>query len=215
VRLLLKKLFRSLSLVFVPFLGSLLIRLIYLTNKKEFHAPENLGDETFIMACWHGELLMIPYAYTKYRKNPHVKLLISEHFDGNIIAKTLGFFGFDTIRGSSTRGGSKALIQSMKELKNGYDLGITPDGPKGPRHEVADGIIVMAQKTKTKIVLVEIQATKYWKLSSWDAFIIPKPFGTLRYYITDLLDISSMGMEEARTFIKNSLLKHEKVNKQI
>ncbi|MFA6192442.1 MAG: lysophospholipid acyltransferase family protein [Sulfurimonas sp.] len=211
----LKKLFRTLSLVFVPFLGSLLIRFIYLTNKKEFHSPESLGDEPFIMACWHGELLMIPYAYAKYKKNPHVKLLISEHFDGNIIAKTLGFFGFETIRGSSTRGGAKALIQSMKELKNGYDLGITPDGPKGPRHEVADGIIVMAQKTKTKIVLVEIQATKFWKLSSWDEFIVPKPFGTLRYYITDLLDISSMGMEEARAFIKNSLLKHEKVNKQI
>ncbi len=164
------------------------------------------------MACWHGELLMIPYAYTKYRKNPHVKLLISEHFDGNIIAKTLGFFGFETIRGSSTRGGAKALIQSMKELKRGYDLGITPDGPKGPRHEVADGILVMAQKTKTKIVLVEIKASKYWKLLSWDAFIIPKPFGTLRYYITDPLDINSMEMEEARALIKKSLLEHEKIN---
>lgn len=212
MRLLLKKLFRSLALIIVPFLGSLLIRFIYLTNKKEFYAPESLGDETFIMACWHGELLMIPFAYTKYRKNPHVKLLISEHFDGNIIAKTLGFFGFETIRGSSTRGGAKALIQSMKELKRGYDLGITPDGPKGPRHEVADGILVMAQKTKARIVLVEIKATKFWRLSSWDEFIIPKPFGTLRYYITDLLDINSMEMEEARAFIKKSLLEHEKVN---
>jgi len=206
---LLKKTSRSLSLIFVPLIGSLLIRLISFTNKKEFHAPESLGDEPFIMACWHGELLMIPYAYTRYKKNPHVKLLISEHFDGNLIAKTLNFFGFETIRGSSTRGGAKALIQSIKELKNGYDLGITPDGPKGPRHEVSDGIVVMAQKAKVKVALVEIKSSAYWQLGSWDKFVIPKPFGTIRYYISDLIDVRDMEFEEARTLLKEGLLKHE------
>lgn len=205
----LKKLFRYLALLVVPLLGSLIIRLLSLTNKKEFHAPKSLGDEAFIMACWHGELLMIPYAYTKYRKTPHVKLVISEHFDGNLIAKCLGFFGFETIRGSSTRGGAKALIQSIKELKNGYDIGITPDGPKGPRHEVSDGIIVMAQKVNAGIALVEIKPTHYWQLKSWDKFTIPKPFGTIRYYISDLIDISDLEFEEARTLIKKGLLKHE------
>ena len=118
MRLLLKKISRKLALFLGPLLASLLIRLIYLTNKKVFHAPHTLKEESFIMACWHGELLMIPYAYTKYRKTPHVKLLISEHFDGNLIAKTLGYFGFGTIRGSSTRGGAKALIESIKSLKS-------------------------------------------------------------------------------------------------
>ena len=205
----LKKLSRTLALIIVPLLGSLLIRLLYITNKKNFHAPKDIGDKPIIMACWHGELLMIPYAYTIFRKNPHVKLLISEHFDGNLIAKTLSFFKFETIRGSSTRGGAKALIQSIKELKNGYDLGITPDGPKGPRHEVADGIIVMAQKAKVGIVLVEIKPSSYWQINSWDKFVIPKPFGRIDYYISDLIDISEMGMEEARNKIKNGLLKHE------
>lgn len=209
MKLLLKKLSRTLALIIVPLLGSLLIRLLYITNKKNFHAPKDIGDKPIIMACWHGELLMIPYAYTIFRKNPHVKLLISEHFDGNLIAKTLSFFKFETIRGSSTRGGAKALIQSIKELKNGYDLGITPDGPKGPRHEVADGIIVMAQKAKVGIVLVEIKPSSYWQVNSWDKFIIPKPFGRIDYYISDLIDISEMDMEEARNKIKNGLLKHE------
>ena len=209
MKLLLKKLSRTLALIIVPLLGSLLIRLLYITNKKNFHAPKDIGDKPIIMACWHGELLMIPYAYTIFRKNPHVKLLISEHFDGNLIAKTLIFFKFETIRGSSTRGGAKALIQSIKELKNGYDLGITPDGPKGPRHEVADGIIVMAQKAKVGIVLVEIKPSSYWQVNSWDKFIIPKPFGRIDYYISDLIDISEMDMEEARNKIKNGLLKHE------
>ena len=161
------------------------------------------------MACWHGELLMIPYAYTRYRKIPHVKLLISEHFDGNLIAKTLGFFGFGTIRGSSTRGGAKALIGAIKELKNGYDLGITPDGPKGPRHEVQDGIIVMAQKAKVKITVVEIKPSSFWQLSSWDKFVIPKPFGRINYYISDLIDVQDMELEEAKQLIKRSLLTHE------
>ncbi len=205
----LKNVSRQLALLCVPLIGSLLIRFLSLTNKKEFHAPEALGEDPFIMACWHGELLMIPYAYTKYKKSPHVKLLISEHFDGNLIAKTLHYFGFETIRGSTTRGGAKALIQSIRELKNGYDLGITPDGPKGPRHEISDGIIVMAQKAKVKITLVEIKPTAYWQLDSWDKFVIPKPFGTIHYYISDLIDISNSEFEEARTLLKEGLLKHE------
>lgn len=205
----LKKSLRSLATFLVPIIGSLLIRLISLSNKKVFYAPQTLTKEPFIMACWHGELLMIPYAYTKYRKTPHVKLLISEHFDGNLIAKTLGFFGFGTIRGSSTRGGAKALISAIKELKNGYDLGITPDGPKGPRHEVQDGIIVMAQKAKVKITVVEIKPSSYWQLSSWDKFIIPKPFGIINYYISDLIDVQGMDLEEAKQLIKRSLLTHE------
>ena len=204
----LKKVFRFLAVIILPIIASLLIRLIYLTNKKEFSAPKTLGEEQFIMACWHGELLMIPYAYTRYRKTPHVKLLISEHFDGNLIAKTLSFFGFDTIRGSSTRGGAKALIESIKEIKNGYDLGITPDGPKGPRHKVQDGIVVMAQKANVKIALVEIKPSSYWQLNSWDKFVIPKPFGIINYYISELIDVKDMDKEEAKKLIEEGLLRH-------
>jgi lysophospholipid acyltransferase (LPLAT)-like uncharacterized protein len=206
---LLKKTFRFLGVIVLPVIASLLIRLLSLSNKKVFHAPENLGKEQFIMACWHGELLMIPYAYTKYRKKPHVKLLISEHFDGNLIAKTLGFFGFGTIRGSSTRGGVKALISAIKEIKNGYDLGITPDGPKGPRHVVQDGIIVMAQKAKVKITLVEIKPSSYWQLGSWDKFVIPKPFGIINYYISDLIDVTDIPLIEAKKLVQEGLLSHE------
>ena len=209
MKLLLKKISRYLALIIVPLIGSLLIKLLYTTNKKNFHSPENIGDEPVIMACWHGELLMIPYAYTRFRKTPHVKLIISDHFDGSLIAKTLSFFKFGTIRGSSNRNAARALIKSIKELKNGYDLGITPDGPKGPRHQVADGIIVMAQKADVKIVLVEIKPSSYWQLSSWDKFVIPKSFGTIDYYISDLIDLSGMEMEEARTLIKKGLEIHE------
>lgn len=209
MKLLTKNQKRSIGLVIIPLIGSLLIRFLYLTNKKKFHSPDTLGDDNFIMACWHGQLLMIPYAYLHYKKTPNVKLFISEHFDGELIAKTLSFFGFGTIRGSSTRGGVKALIKAIKEINSGTDIGITPDGPKGPRHEVQDGIIAMAQKANVKIVLVEIKPSKFWQLNSWDKFIIPKPFGEIHYFISEPIDISGLELEEARELVKKGLLKHE------
>ncbi len=193
----------------VPFIASIFIRVIYATNKKKFHSPDSVGSEPIIFACWHGELLMLPYLYTRYRKTPHAKVLISSHFDGMLISKTIKYFKLETISGSTNRNATRVLIQGIKAIKEGYDIGITPDGPKGPRHEVADGIIAMAQKTGAKIVLVEIKPTKYWQLKSWDRFTIPKPFGTLNYYSTSPIDISALELEDARSLIKEGLLKHE------
>ncbi|MEJ2372466.1 MAG: lysophospholipid acyltransferase family protein [Sulfurimonas sp.] len=205
----LKKLSRALALIFVPLIGSLLIRFLYYTNKKVYHSPESISDDPIIFACWHGELLMLPYLYSYYRNTPHAKVLISPHFDGKLISKTIEYFGLGTLAGSSDKSPAKVLIQAIKTLKEGYDIGITPDGPKGPRHEVADGIIVMAQKAKAKIVLVEIKPTKYWQFKSWDRFTVPKPFGTIHYYSTKEIDISQMELEAARALIKEGLLKHE------
>lgn len=204
-----KKFFRFLALIFVPFLASLLIRFLYFTNKKNFYIPDSIGDEPIIFACWHGELLMLPYLYKQYRKKAHAKVLISDHFDGLLISKTVKFFGLGTIAGSTNRNPARVLIQGIKTLKEGYDIGITPDGPNGPRHSVSDGLIVMAQKTKTKILLLNIKPTKYWQLSSWDKFMVPKPFGQLNYYSSEPIDVSGMGIEDAREFLKKGLLKHE------
>lgn len=152
---------------------------------------------------------MLPYLYMYYRKTPHAKVLISSHFDGAFISKTIEYFGLGTLAGSTNRNAVRVLIEAIKAIKEGYDIGITPDGPKGPRHEVADGIIVMAQKTKAKIMLVEIKPTKFWRFNSWDEFTIPKPFGTLHYYASQTLDVSDMGLEEARELIQKGLLIHE------
>lgn len=204
-----KKLFRAIALIIVPFLASLLIRLLYLTNKKELEPSVVIDEKPLIFACWHGELLMLPYLYKRYRKTPHAKVLISSHFDGMLISKTIKHFGLETIAGSTNRNAAKVLIQGIKALKDGYDIGITPDGPKGPRHEVADGIIIMAQKTNTKIVLIRMLPTKYWQFKSWDKFTVPKPFGTLKYYATLPIDVSGLEMEEARTLLQEGLQNYE------
>lgn len=200
---------RSFSLVALPLLASLIIRFIYATNKIKFNSPDSISDEPTIFACWHGELLMLPYLYKKYRKVAHANVLISDHFDGLLISKTIKYFGLGTIAGSTNRNAARVLIQGIKSIKDRYDIGITPDGPKGPIHTVSDGVIVMAQKTKAKIVLVEIKASSYWQLNSWDKFTIPKPFGTITYYSTEPIDVSGMELEEAREFIRKGLLKHE------
>lgn len=202
----LKKFSRALALLLFPPLGALLIRLLSLTNKKVFHSSLELTEEPVIIASWHGELLMVPCAYRHFVKKPKVKILISEHFDGHLIAKTVRYFHLETVRGSTTRGGAKALIQLLKALKNGYTLGITPDGPKGPRHSVSDGIIILAQKTNSKVILISVKPSAYWQLKSWDKFIIPKPFGTIHYHISKPLDIASMEFEEARRTIQKGLL---------
>ena len=193
----------------VPFIGSLLIRVLSITNKKVFHVTNTLDSEAKIFACWHGELLMLPYLYFYYRKSPNAKVVISSHFDGKLISKTVKYFGLDTIAGSSNRNPARALIQALKTLKEGTDIGITPDGPKGPRHEVSDGLIIMAQKTGAKVVLLNIKPTKFWQLDSWDKFIIPKPFGTLHYYSTEPIDLVGMEMEDARALVKERLLSYE------
>ncbi|MDA7818390.1 lysophospholipid acyltransferase family protein [Sulfurimonas sp.] len=205
----LKKLLRALALVIVPIIGTIIIRLIYLTSKKELEPAVVENDQPLIFACWHGELLMLPYLYGRYRKIPHAKVLISSHFDGLLISKTIEYFGLETIAGSTNRNAAKVLIQGIKALRDGYDIGITPDGPKGPRHQVADGLIIMAQKTNTKIILIRMIPTSYWQFNSWDKFTVPKPFGTLKYYATLPIDVSGLELEEARTLLQERLQNYE------
>ena len=204
-----KKFSRAVALVALPFIASLFIRFIYFTNKKNFKVSKSVEDEPIIFACWHGDLIMLSYVYKQYRKKVYGKVLISDHFDGLLISKTIKYFGFGTIAGSTNRNAARVLIQGIKALKEGYDIGITPDGPKGPRHSISNGLIIMAQKTKAKIVLVEIKPTKYWILNSWDKFCIPKPFGTINYYATEPIDILDMDIEDARVLLKERLLAHE------
>lgn len=203
-----KQILRALALWVVPPIGALLIRLLYWTNRKRFHLPQTVPSEPVIFAFWHSDLLMQPYLYYRFRKDPKANVLISEHFDGQIIARIMTFFSLGTIHGSTTRGGAKVLIQGLKSLSDGYDIGITPDGPKGPRYEVSDGVVVMAQKRNTKVIVYHCVPSHYWQLPSWDRFVIPKPFGTLDFYASEPIDLSGLTMDEAKARVKEALMRH-------
>lgn len=203
-----KRLLRTLALWFIPPIGTLLIRFIYFTSRKRFHLPQVIPSEPVVFAFWHGDLLMQPYLYYQFRKSPKANVLISDHFDGQIIARIMRYFKLGTIHGSTTRGGAKVLIQGLKSLSEGYDIGITPDGPKGPRHEVSDGVVIMAQKRKAKVIVYSCVPSHYWQLPSWDRFSVPKPFGTLDFYASEPIDLENLEMDEAKRVIKERLMEH-------
>lgn len=201
-----KKYSRAFASAVVPFLGSILIKLIYYTSKKTFHPPETIPTESCIVAFWHGDLLMQPLNYINWKDKPKIVVMISEHFDGELIAKTMTYFDFETIRGSTRSGAARVLMQAIKKMKEGYDLGITPDGPKGPRFSITDGMIAIAQKLDRPIVVQTCVPNKYWQLKSWDRFMIPKPFGHLEFFATDPISVTGLEMQEAKQLIHDKLM---------
>jgi lysophospholipid acyltransferase (LPLAT)-like uncharacterized protein len=205
-----KKIFKYLQINVVPFVMQLFVRLIYLTNKKTFHYPENLNDDSYIILFWHGDLLMQPLHYAHFRPNGYMKAIISEHRDGETIRKIVKYLGTGSFDGSSTRGGVKALIGAMKAIKNkDADVAITPDGPKGPIYSIADGAVAISQKTKTKILPFSSIPSSYWQMKSWDKFIIPKPFGTINFYIGEPFEINNLKSEDAKELIFNKLMQNQ------
>lgn len=205
-----RKLSKYLQITLLPFILQLIVRFIYFTSKKNFHYEKSSSDETLIIAMWHGDLLMQPLNYRAYRKNGNIKVIVSEHKDGVIIRKVCNFLGVYDIQGSSSKGAVRVLLSAIKEIRKGVDVAITPDGPRGPRYSVADGIVAIAQKTNTKIVALNSVPITYWQLKSWDKFIIPKPFGTIDFYISDPFSIQDLPMNEAKDLIKEKLLKNSK-----
>ncbi|HEX8726208.1 MAG TPA: lysophospholipid acyltransferase family protein [Gemmatimonadaceae bacterium] len=131
-----------------------------------------------IFVIWHGQLL--PALWTHRRQN--ISVLISEHRDGEIIARVAHFLGFRTVRGSTTRGANRALIGLVRELEAGYDVAITPDGPKGPRQTFAPGALLVSQRADRPILPVGIHASRAWRLKSWDRFVLPKPFARITVF---------------------------------
>lgn len=126
----------------------------------------------FIFSLWHGQLLPLLW----HHRGEGVLVLISEHRDGEMVARAATSLGYGLIRGSSTRGGDRALISLARELQAGKEVAVTPDGPKGPAGRFAPGALVAAQRSDSFILPVGVAVDRAWRLRSWDRFTIPKPF---------------------------------------
>lgn len=129
------------------------------------------GCGPVLFAFTHGVLL--PLAYTHRGRAIHV--LISESRDGEIIARITGKLGFGSVRGSSTRGGQQAVLQMAARGREGFDLAITPDGPRGPRGSVHPGVVAVAARSGLPIIPVGVAADRAWRAHSWDRFLVPLP----------------------------------------
>ena len=184
------KYFSSFRLIqtLISLIGSIYVLTVYKTSKvnlKNRKKIENLLErkESFIYSFWHDQLLMCPLTW---QSNSSIKVLISKHRDGDIIAQLISNLGYEAIRGSThktnkikNKGGLLSARKMIKSLKNGISIGISPDGPKGPRHKVSEGILSISRLSKSVILPVGIGFKKKWVLNTWDKFIIPKPFNEI------------------------------------
>lgn len=157
--------------------GALVIRALGVTWRIRIEAPEALEraraiSPKIIFVTWHGRLL--PLAYT--HRNRRIHVLASEHADGEMLGQTIRRLGFGHVRGSSTRGGTRALLELVEKVRAGLDVGLTVDGPRGPRGVVKPGVIEVARQTGAAILPITTASSRRRVFASWDAFELPAPF---------------------------------------
>ena len=172
---------RRLMSAVLPVVGYGVIRMLGRTLRLRTVHPERVESlwgvgQNVIVAFWHGRQLMMPLAYTRRRltKEASIEILVSQHFDGELIARVLRWFGFGTVRGSTTRGGGRALHEMVRRGRAGADLAVTPDGPRGPRCLAQRGVVELAKFSGLPIVPLTFAASKK---NSWGAGIALKCHG--------------------------------------
>ena len=149
------------ALALLPSVGASIIRILGMSMRMTVRGGEAADtfardDRHFILAFWHGRQLMIPLAY----RGREIHILISRHRDGELISRIMSRFGYHSVRGSSTRGGTAALRQLIKLGRSGVDIAITPDGPKGPRYVAQPGAIQIAKVTGLPILPLTFSCSK-------------------------------------------------------
>ena len=171
-----------------PWLAARLIKFIYLVLK-----PETIGEERLnliwskgrhaIIATWHDQLLLLSPHYT----SGNSKVLISKSKDGDLIARVVSHFGVEAVRGSSNRGGRAAFRELVQLAKDPCTLGITPDGPTGPRHQLKEGVAQLARLSGRPIVPLAFACSHGHRFQSWDRFLLPYPWGKAVYAVGEPL----------------------------
>ena len=195
-----------LTLAVIPKLAAWWIRLLHATlrvrhvGREPLDALEARGDR-YIHAFWHGRLLMMPYSY----RGDRITVLISQHRDGEYISRTLQRLGFHTTRGSTTRGGVRGLRAAVRRIRQGFDLGITPDGPRGPRHRVQAGVVEAARLSGAPIVPVTFSAHPARRAGSWDRFLVPWPFARALFLYGEPVVVPRRATAEAREEMRRKL----------
>ncbi len=131
------------------------------------------GKTPVIIAFWHNRLFLMPYSWPS---KATFHMLISSHADGRLIAKTVKWHGISTVKGSSSKGGTDALRQLVRLIGDGNTVGITPDGPRGPRMRAGDGAIALARLSGAVLIPAAAATSRRRVLSTWDRLIVPLPF---------------------------------------
>ena len=135
--------------------------------------------ERVIIAFWHNRSVLMPIPY----RGEKMCIMNSQHRDGEIATRALARWGIHSVRGSATRGGIGGFLQLVRAYRDGYDLAVVPDGPRGPRYVAKAGVIHLARATGARIFPVSYAASRSRQLRSWDRLIIPLPFARVVFTV--------------------------------
>ncbi len=173
-----------------------LIRNLSRTYRLEFVNAERLDakGKGAIFVTWHGRSLLPAVVF----RNKGYWALISLSRDGAIQNTVFQRFGFQTIRGSTGRGGVRGALQMARKVKEGGVLAFTPDGPRGPTHKVQLGVILMAEKSGAPIIPFSSSSNRRWLMKSWDSYMVPKPFARCPFILGEPIHIPANLNEEQR-----------------
>lgn len=194
--------------ILVPLIGS--------TLRWRIEDPSGLLANTPQRSCifvfWHNRIFLMPYLFRKHwrsRRRDRVAVLVSASKDGEKLARVLSKFDLICVRGSSSRRGQEALRELTSLINDGYDAGITPDGPRGPKYHCHDGVISLSQITQAPIIPVSYEVSRKITVNSWDNFMVPLPFAraTLRIGapMTIPADAGDAQREQKRLELENVL----------
>lgn len=162
-----------------------------------------------VSVTWHNRLLFFPVAIPKFARK-RTMAVVSASRDGQYIADFISILGLKSLRGSSSRGGTKAQLAAVHAIREGYNVSFTPDGPRGPIYVMKKGPVQLASLTGAGVIPITINASSYWSVRSWDRFQLPKPFCKLTLILGDKIfvppDLDEAGIEEYRQKIESALL---------
>jgi lysophospholipid acyltransferase (LPLAT)-like uncharacterized protein len=174
---------------------------IRITHDEAFRAAR-AANAPVVFSLWHGQMLPLLYVH----RNQGITVLISEHSDGEIIARIASRLGFGTVRGSTSRGAARALLGLARVLEQGGQLAITPDGPRGPARSMAPGVGIVARRVGVPVIAVAASASSAWRLKTWDRFMIPRPFAKVHVAFSDAVHVAANdGASEERLLAAMSL----------
>lgn len=192
-----------------------MMRGLALTLRFRIEDPGNLltrdPGQPRIWSFWHNRILIMPYLYARLCPGRRMLVLVSRSRDGEFITRVMNRFGIDGARGSSSRGGSEALRELLRELERpqSRDIGITPDGPRGPRGKVQDGVLALAAHSHRAILPITVRYGRHWELPSWDRFQIPRPGTTCRVIVGPAIaapkSLDPLEMDRARGELERTL----------
>lgn len=168
--------FEAAGLVGAGFVGALFSTIRAHRVGAENYLRFREQGQPVVFVFWHGQLLPL----VRYHRREGIVVLVSEHADGEYITRVIERHGFGTVRGSSTRGGTKGLKALIRAARDGKDLALTPDGPRGPAHEFKPGALAVAQTAGLPIVPLAVGASRGWRLKSWDGLLVPRPLSRVR-----------------------------------